>query len=305
MLHRGQAKIMYLFFISTLMGLLCTLSTAHSQELPLWELGIGAGILHLPLYRGVDQTQNFGIPFPVIVYRGNRLSIDEGGAHGYLFRSADLRLELSLAGGVPVASDGNSPRNNMPDLDPTAQLGPSLNARLWHTEDQRRSLWLNLPLRTAISVSLEKLALQGMTFSPYIEYIAESARTDKWKLGLAWGPLFADNDYHDYFYAVDSIYVTPSRPEYHSRSGYSGQRVTLTLQKRNGDLWLGAFARYDNLRNAVFLDSPLVNSRDYLAVGLGFTYIFSKSDTLVDIRNDKAFQSGQPDNGAVDTAIFP
>jgi len=277
---------MYRYFFAALTGALGTLNTAHSQELPLWELGVGTGALHLPLYRGADQTQTLGIPFPVIVYRGERMSIDEGGAHGYLFRSHDIRLELSLAGGVPVASNGDSPRVNMPDLDPTIELGPSLDLRFWHRESQRRSLWLKLPLRTAISVSLEKLAMQGTSFSPYVEYIAESPKPDHWKIGLAWGPLFADGNYHDYFYEVDSAYATPSRPEYHAHSGFSGNRITLTLQKRNGDLWLGAFVRYDNLRNAVFLDSPLIDSHDYLAIGAGFTYIFSKSDTLVSAASD-------------------
>jgi len=285
MTHRCHPRKIVRGLTAGLIVFLLSITTGHAQELPLWEVGIGAGVLHLPLYRGVDQNRNFAIPFPIIIYRGNRFSIDEEGAHGYLFRSQDVRLELSLAGGVPVASNSDSPRVNMPDLDPTVELGPSMEIRLWHDSNRQRSLWLNLPLRTAISVSLDKLGLQGVTFSPYVEYIVESAEPDKWKAGLAWGPLFADNTYHDYFYAVDSAYVTPSRPEYHASSGYSGNRVTLTLQKKNGDLWLGAFVRYDDLNHAVFTDSPLVNSHNYLAIGAGFTYIFSKSDTLVERRD--------------------
>ena len=283
--HRSHPVKTVRGLIAVLIVSLLPITTGHAQELPLWELGVGAGVLDLPLYRGVDQNRTFAIPFPVIIYRGNRFSIDEEGAHGYLFRSRDVRLELSLAGGVPVGSENDSPRANMPDLDPTVELGPSMEIRLWHNPSEQRSLWLNLPVRTAISVSLKKLGLQGITFSPYVEYIVESPRPDRWKLGLSWGPLFADNTYHDYFYAVDSDYVTPSRPEYHASSGYSGNRVTLTLQKRNGDLWLGAFVRYDDLNDAVFLDSPLVNTHSYLAVGAGFTYIFSKSDTLVNVRD--------------------
>ena len=277
---------LYKCYFSFLAGLLFTLSPAHGQELPLWEIGIGTGALYLPYYRGADQSRAHGIPFPYIVYRGEYLSIDEGGAHGNIFRSQDVILELSLAGGVPVTSSNDSPRFNMPDLDPTAELGPSLDARFWHTNDDRRALWLRLPVRAAISINLEKLDHQGWTFSPYIEYIVESPHPGNWKLGLAWGPLYADNNYHDYFYEVISRYASPSRPEYHANGGYSGNRVTLTLQKNIDDLWIGAFIRYDNLNNAEFLESPLVNSHSYLATGIGFTWVFSKSDTLVNVVDD-------------------
>jgi outer membrane scaffolding protein for murein synthesis (MipA/OmpV family) len=265
----------------SLAGLCLNILPAYGQELPLWELGIGTGALYLPYYRGVDQYHSYGIPFPYIIYRGEYLRIDESGAHGNIFRSQDVILELSLAGGIPVSSDGNGPRVNMPDLDPTVELGPSLNTRFWHSDDQRRTVWLRLPLRTAISVNPKKIAHQGWTFSPYIEYTLESPRPGNWKCGIAWGPLYADSNYHNYFYAVTPEYSLPDRPVYNAHGGYSGNRITLTLQKNIDDLWIGAFIRYDDLNQATFLDSPLVNSHEYLAIGLGFTWVFSKSDTLV------------------------
>ena len=262
-------------------GLLISMSSAHSQELPLWELGFGAGALYLPFYRGVEQTRRYTIPFPYIKYRGEHLSIDEGGAHGQLFQTDDIKLELSLAGGIPVSSDGNNPRMGMPDLDPTIEMGPSLEVRFWRDADRRRSVWLNLPLRTAISVNIHKLAQQGWTFSPYIEYVVKSPHPGDWKAGFAWGPLYADKEYHDYFYAVDPVFATPSRPTYQAQSGYSGHRFTVSLQKNIDDVWIGIFIRYDNLANAAFINSPLVNTDTYLASGIGFTWIFSKSKTMV------------------------
>jgi outer membrane scaffolding protein for murein synthesis (MipA/OmpV family) len=247
---------------------------------------VGTGILHLPYYRGVNQTRTYAIPFPYLKYRGEYFRIDEGGAHGRLFESENIKLELSLAGGVPVTSDGNSPRQGMPDLDPTVELGPSMELLLWQNNDRRRKLALNLPLRSAISVSVDNIAHQGWTFSPYLEYIFESAYPGDWKAGLAWGPLYADKAYHNYFYAIEPLYTTPSRPEYSANAGYSGNRVTLTLQRNLGDVWIGAFVRYDNLDNAAFLDSPLVNTNHYLASGLAFTWVFRKSSTLVSVARE-------------------
>ena len=272
--------------IGAISVLMLTVPIVQAQELPLWEVGIGAGVLHLPYYRGVDQTRIYGIPFPYLKYRGEYLSIDEEGAHGRLFQSDNIKLELSLAGGVPVTSDGDSPRTNMPDLDPTAELGPSLEIRCWQNHDHRRTLWLNFPLRSALSVNINKIAFQGWTFSPYVEYTVESPHPGDWKLGLAWGPLYADKAYHDYFYAVDPTYVTATRPEYSAAAGYSGNRVTLTLQRNIGDLWIGAFIRYDDLIGAAFIDSPLVNTHHYLASGLGFTWIISKSETMVSVARE-------------------
>lgn len=277
---------LYHFFLVILLTLVSSITTARSQELPLWELGIGTGVLALPHYRGAEQSRIFAIPFPVIIYRGKHLSIDEGGAHGHLFNSENINLELSLAGGVPVTSNGGGLRNGMPNLDPTAEVGPSLEAKLWQNDNRNLSLRLNLPLRAALSVSLEKIDYQGWTFSPFIEYVVESQPLDRWKLGLSWGPLYASTEYHRYFYAVSNAYATTSREAHDARGGYSGHRVTLTLQKKNRDLWLGAFVRYDDLNNAEFLDSPLVNSRQYLAAGIGFTWIFSKATTLVDRADD-------------------
>ena len=94
------------------------------------------------------------------------------------------------------------------------------------------------------------------------------------------GPQFADHNYHAYFYEVLADYATTTRPEYHPGGGYSGSRVTLTLEKRWGSLSLGAFLRYDNLQGAVFADSPLVQRRDYLATGFALIKLLAVSKEL-------------------------
>ena len=50
---------------------------AHAAERPLWELGVGVGALRLPHYRGSDQSHNFLLPVPYLVYRGQILPKDE------------------------------------------------------------------------------------------------------------------------------------------------------------------------------------------------------------------------------------
>ena len=98
---------------------------------------------------------------------------------------------------------------------------------------------------------------------------------------IAFGPLFADARYHSYFYGVDPAYATPSRPAYQARAGYSGSRITLRTEKQIGDLNLSVFLRLDDLHNAVFADSPLVQTRHYHLVGFTVSWIFNRSEELV------------------------
>ena len=98
-----------------------------------------------------------------------------------------------------------------------------------------------------------------------------------WDIGTAVGPIYASEEYHDYYYEVAPAYATPSRPAYDARAGYSGSRLTLTVSRRFAKFWVGAFARYDNLSGAVFADSPLVKKNDAFMAGIGIAWILVQS----------------------------
>ena len=50
------------------------------------------------------------------------------------------------------------------------------------------------------------------------------------------------------------------------------------------NFWIGAFARYDTLSDAVFEESPLVKSDDYMAVGVVIAWVAFRSKTLVEAK---------------------
>ena len=126
-------------------------------------------------------------------------------------------------------------------------------------------------------------ALGGMGLALLSFFVRETWPQDKRikadfaEMKRAYATLFADRAYHDYFYEVAAPYATATRPEYHPDAGYSGSRVTVTAQKQWGNYWLGLFVRYDNLQGAAFSDSPLVQRRDYLAMGAGITKLLAVS----------------------------
>lgn len=262
--------------------LLLLTSSSLAQERPLWELGAGVVTLNLPYYRGSAVERSYAIPYPYLVYRGEYLNVDKDGMRGWLYRSEKLNLDLSLAAGVPVPSIQNGPRAGMPDLDLTIEFGPSIEYHLWHSEDHRRNAWLRLPLRSAFAIN-NSLPHQGWVFAPYVELSRQDFGRRGWTNRLAFGPLFADTAYHDYFYSVAPQYATASRPAYKAHGGYSGSRITLLSSKTFDQLGLSAFLRFDTLKGATFVDSPLVERRHYRIVGVALTWIFARSETFVHV----------------------
>ena len=100
-------------------------------------------------------------------------------------------------------------------------------------------------------------------------------------LGLVAGPLYATRKQHDYFYGVAPEYATAARPAYSARGGYSGSQFLASLSRRFDKTWVGAFVRYDSLRSAVFVDSPLVARRNFAAAGIAISWVIDESKTRV------------------------
>lgn len=243
---------------------------AFAEEGPKLELGLGPGWAEIPHYRGSDQSETYVIPLPYIRYHGKRLRVDREGGRYYFIETKKIKLDLSASFAPPVDSGDNRARQGMADLDFVFELGPRLQFDFYESADQRFKFRAALPLRAAFASSFSKTDTIGYVFSPYIQF-----RFD-YGLGssLSIGPMWATEEYHDYFYEVSPQQATTDRPAYNARAGYSGSRITLTSSYRWRDYWLGMFMRYDRLDGAVFYDSPLIKQRDSLLVGIGFAWVF-------------------------------
>jgi hypothetical protein len=183
-------------------------------------------------------------------------------------------------------ADGDGARKGMADLDPIGEIGPSLEWLIGanghrHTGWEQQ-WWLKLPLRAALSVGDPLIGYRGWVFSPYLNWVwVKGEARSRWRWSLSAGPIVASQRYHDYFYTVSGADATAARPAYDATAGYSGGRLTLGLSVNSRKWFVGAFARYDDLRGAVFADSPLVEQRHYLAVGLVVSRIFLQSSERV------------------------
>ena len=273
---------MKLFVISMSFVITLFAQLIQAQEMPLWEVGAGFTGLSLPEYRGADRQRLLLLPLPYLVYRGKLLRVDRKGVYGLLFESDRVRLNMSFDAGAPVRSSGNNARTGMSDLDPSVQIGPSLEVCLVNDCTGDRALQFRLPLRAVYMIKNSRMDGTGWVINPQLNFDLKNAGQSAWNIGAAMGPLFATESYHDYYYEVSPEFSIPgSRPAYDARGGYSGSLAILSLSKRFDRHWFGSFLRYDNLSGAVFEHSPLVRTRHVFMVGFGVAWILDQSLTLV------------------------
>ncbi len=256
---------------------------AQAELLPLWEGGIGLAVVDFPDYRGADERTTYAVPLPYVVYRGDKFRIDREGLRGLFFHSDRVELDVSANASIPVRSDNNQARAGMSDLDPTVEIGPTLNVTLHERADKRSKLQLRLPVRAVIATNFTRARGAGFVFQPQLDLsVHDLTPISGWRFGVSAGPLFADRRYHDYYYGVDPAFATPQRPAYRASAGYSGSQLTLSTSRRFPRFWVGAFARFDWLKGAVFSDSPLVRQERAFAAGIAVSYVFARSSTLVE-----------------------
>jgi outer membrane scaffolding protein for murein synthesis (MipA/OmpV family) len=258
------------------------LQNARSEEKPLWELGLGLAALRMPDYRGSDESRNYLLPYPYLIYRGDILKIDKESISGRLFKTDRLLLDISLFGNMPVDSSENSARSGMPDLDPTFQVGPSLEIKLLENKQEHYKWTLALPVRAVYAVDFPSLHHEGWVFNPKLEFEKADFIPDTGlNLSISAGPMFATRAYHEYYYSVDPAYATPARPAYAAGGGYSGSVLTVGLNKQYKQYNFNAFVNMDFLRGAVFEDSPLVKDKNSYIVGFAVSRFFLKSKRTV------------------------
>jgi MipA family protein len=264
-----------------LLAAVCCAVPAQAKEVPLWEVGLGAGAVAFEDYRGSNTTHAYPLPVPYVVYNGKFLKADRDGVRGTLFNQDWLEINLSFNLTTPVRNDRE--RSGMPDLRSTVEVGPSFDFHLFRSEDRRVKFDLRMPLRYAATVESSPRII-GWTFSPRFNVdLRDPFGFVGWNLGLLAGPLFADHRYHDYFYSVAPQFANLSRPEFQAKGGYAGTQTLAALSKRYPRFWVGAYMRYDTLAGAVFVDSPLVQRKSYWTGGFGFAWMIRRSSQVVEV----------------------
>lgn len=283
-----QCACGYRGWMALLLGLLPALMplSAQAEFKPKWELGVGLAGIDFPLYRGSNERRSYLLPVPYFQYHGETLQISRERVRGLIFRKGNVDMDISVNGSVPVNSGDSEARRDMPDLDPTLEIGPSLNVHLYFEDRRQTNLDLRLPLRKVIATNFSRFEQQGWLFHPQLVLDFHNVQQSGWNLGLVAGLYYADQRYHQYFYEVAPQYATAFRPAYSASAGYSGAQFITSISKRYESFWIGGFAKWDDLSGAAIVDSPLVKSRQSFAVGFMVSWILFSSDKRVEVSND-------------------
>lgn len=264
------------------------LPAAYSQTeiKPQWEIGAGLAAINFPVYRGSSDRRSYLLPVPYFVYRGEVLQINRERVRGLLFRRDNIEMDVSVNGSVPAKSSDSRARQGMPDLYPTLEVGPSLNAHLYYSEDKKINFDLRMPLRAVTASNFTQFQNAGWLFQPQLALDINDIGRSGWNIGLVGGLIFSDRRYNQYFYDVAPQYATATRPAYTANGGYAGTQFIVAFSKRDDSYWMGGFMKWDDLNNAVFVDSPLVESKQYFTIGFAVTWVLDKSDKMVKVSND-------------------
>ena len=266
-----------------LISSLCCLTTASAQTeiRPLWEVGAGFAAIDFPVYRGSNERKFYLLPVPYFAYNGEVLQVNRERVRGLIFKRDRIEMDVSVNGSVPAR--GAKARQGMPDLDPTLELGPSLNFHLLYSEDKRNTFDMRMPLRAVIASDFSHFRHTGWLFQPQLNLDFHDIDHSGWNIGLVGGVIYSDKHYHGYFYNVEQQYATAERSAYTASGGYAGTQFIFAFNKRHEGYWTGGFMKWDSLKGAVFADSPLVRSKEYFTVGFAVTWILDKSDKLVEV----------------------
>jgi MipA family protein len=267
----------------SLLILVAFAASASPDELPLWEVGIGGGVIRIPDYRGSSEAGIYPYPFVMPIYRGRHLQADEEGIKGVLGESGRVRLDFSVFGNVPVSSE-NKVREGMADLDPILEIGPMLRYKAWTAPASSQSVILDLPIRAALSIG-HGIQYVGYAVTPRISYRRQVDLLDRpWKWSIGAEALWGSGGLNRYYYQVDAADATAQRPAYAAEAGFGGTRLRTSLYHRDRKKLISLYALYDNLQGAAFEDSPLVEQTSGWTVGFVVTWFVFQSKNSVEVR---------------------
>jgi outer membrane scaffolding protein for murein synthesis (MipA/OmpV family) len=260
-------------------GLLMSLVTGIgvAEEAPgYWELGAGVSYLQSPYYLGSDESKNYVVPFPHIVVRTDKFSVDRNSVRGHILSTDRFKFDISFSGAFKVDSDDSRLRQGIPDLDYIIEGGPALKWLLKGEFNGHNRITLDMPVRAAVVTDFGDMEYIGWRILPTLHWHNVVAGNGVWTIDNRLRLMYATGDFHDYLYSVDAPYVTPQREYYQADGGFSGWQYRFTLRHRIGDRSIGFYLAYSNIADATYNDSPLVAENYNFSGGVFVSWVLGR-----------------------------
>ena len=269
--------------MKTLFYLCCYLIPLCLSAKPLFEIGVGAFVLDLPYYPGSENNKRVIAPIPIFIYRGDFFRANrDGSMQGRFFNSDKLELNISLNGTFPSNGDDNSARSGMPELDGLIEIGPSIKYYISH--NSKKSIYLSIPLRYAITSDFRELTSRGVTLGTYISAKFKDIFSVSDYISISAGLRYANKQLMDYYYTVDQDYSTATRPTYYAKGGLFKYGISSGFNYNfTKDFWLYGATGYSMYYGTANEDGPLLRRKSTLTflVSLYWNIYKSKQSTKI------------------------
>jgi len=259
----------FIIFFSLLFSFI---KTSHSEEKPLYEIGLIGSYFYLPHYRGSNEYEHKVLPLPYFVYRGKFLKSKEGKLRvGLNHHKWSYGLSFYV---VPPMNKDTYSRRGMNELGAVLEVGPSLTYQ-WKKEANYECYH---SIKSRVSTALPDLRARYAGIQVELSTGVKYQLSRKQKLQFNLTGLWSNNKKNDYFYSVNQDDVLNDRPAYDSNHGYGGVALDAIYTKEiNSKQKIISFIRLDNTSGAVFEDSPLLKEKNNISFGVLYIYKLFKS----------------------------
>lgn len=273
-------KLFILFFVST--NLFAQVSRNFNKTMkPKYEFGAGFAYFKLANYPGSKNNSYKFIPFPLAIYRGEKLRADEDGTRAMLINSEWVELGMSGGFNFPIKTSENEVRDGMPDTGALVGFGPGLIFKLF--KDNHQKLTGGLGLRINFEDGrFPYFAQRGWILEPNIRYWYKPNSDSSFTLYSGISLSIADSKYNSFYYSVADKYQTSKRKSYRAKSGLVDIAYSAYLNYDYSDktsLFFGGV--YSNLTSAANKRSPLLENQHNYSIGLGMTWLLTQSEEQV------------------------
>ena len=250
---------------------------AQDRSLPLWEVGAFAGLASTPAYPGSAERSSRALVLPFLIYRGDVLRVDRSSFAARIVHADDYEVDVGFSGALPASSDDIAVRRGMPDLGTLLEFGPRLKMTLARPTQTSR-IRLEVPLRAVMEFN-NGVRTQGASFEPELAYEALDLSSG-WRYSASGSLVFGDSQLNNYFYGVSPQFATATRPAYDAQAGLIATRLGLSTAKDiSPDVRVFGFVRYELYDGAANRASPLFLQSNGTSVGVGLTWILSRSES--------------------------
>lgn len=255
-----------------------------NEKQPLWEVGVGGGMVEVPNYPASGEKNVVALALPYAIYRGDIFRVGgQGGARAVFVEESDFEVDISVSGAFSAESEEGSVREGMPELDYMFEVGPQLIYKIKDFEFDgggKARLNARMQARAVFSTDFGRLDSRGYVFEPTIRYQQRGVFLPDTGFSLAARMTWGTEKLHDYFYEVTPEYVTTIRPAYNAKGGYLGAEISAGLAfpiMQNLRGFLGASVQIN--QGSVNEDSPLYEKDVTYSFGFGFVWRAYKSET--------------------------